>query len=50
MMQGFDHLQSKGVNRRFCEVWHCAVEVEGGKVPTRDWRLKRQILTSEGFQ
>ncbi len=28
----------------------CAVEVEGGKVPTRDWFLNLQILTSGGFQ
>jgi hypothetical protein len=25
------------------------VEVEGGKVPTRDWLLNLQILTSGGF-
>jgi hypothetical protein len=28
----------------------CAVEVEGGKVPTRDWLLNLQILTSGGYQ
>jgi hypothetical protein len=28
----------------------CGVEVEGGKVPTRDWFLNRQILTSGGFR
>jgi hypothetical protein len=28
----------------------CGVEVEGGKVPTRDWFLNLQILTSGGFQ
>jgi hypothetical protein len=27
----------------------CGVEVEGGKVPTRDWLLNLQILTSGGF-
>jgi hypothetical protein len=26
------------------------VEVEGGKVPTKDWFLNLQILTSGGFQ
>jgi hypothetical protein len=26
------------------------VEVEGGKVPTRDWLLNLQILTSGGFR
>jgi hypothetical protein len=29
---------------------HCGVEVEGGKVPTRDWLLNLQILTSGGFR
>jgi hypothetical protein len=28
----------------------CGVEVEGGKVPTRDWFLNLQILTSGGFR
>jgi len=28
----------------------CGVEVEGGTVPTRDWFLNLQILTSGGFQ
>jgi hypothetical protein len=28
----------------------CGVEVEGGKVPTRDWLLNLQILTSGGLQ
>jgi hypothetical protein len=28
----------------------CAVEVEGGTLPTRDWFLNLQILTSGGFQ
>ncbi|MCH8295756.1 PD40 domain-containing protein [Candidatus Poribacteria bacterium] len=28
----------------------CAVEVEDGKVPTKDWFLNLQILTSGGFQ
>jgi hypothetical protein len=29
---------------------HCGVEVEGGALPTRDWFLNLQILTSGGFQ
>jgi hypothetical protein len=28
----------------------CGVEVEGGKVPTCDWWLNLQILTSGGFR
>jgi hypothetical protein len=28
----------------------CGLEVEGGKVPTRDWFLNLQILTSGGFR
>jgi hypothetical protein len=28
----------------------CGVEVEGGRVPTADWMLNRQILTSGGFR
>src|SRR5499426_623173 len=28
----------------------CGVEVEGGRVPTADWMLNLQILTSGGFQ
>jgi hypothetical protein len=29
---------------------HCGVEVEGGTLPTNDWFLNLQILTSGGFQ
>jgi len=28
----------------------CGVDVEGGTIPTRDWFLNRQILTSGGVQ
>ena len=28
----------------------CGVEVEGGTLPTRDWFLNLQILTSGGFR
>jgi hypothetical protein len=36
-----------------CRAQHagqCGVEVEGGTVPTRDWLLNLQILTSGGFR
>jgi hypothetical protein len=36
--------------RRAQHAGHCGVEVEGGRVPTRDWFLNLQILTSGGFR
>jgi hypothetical protein len=36
--------------RRALHAGQCGVEVEGGKVPTRDWLLNLQILTSGGFR
>jgi len=36
--------------RRAKHPGQCGVEVEGGKVPTRDWLLNLQILTSGGFR
>jgi hypothetical protein len=36
--------------RRAQHAGRCGVEVEGGRVPTRDWFLNVQILTSEGFR
>ena len=36
--------------RRALQAGQCGVEVEGGKVPTRDWLLNLQILTSGGFR
>jgi hypothetical protein len=36
--------------RRAKHAGHCGVEVEGGTVPTRDWFLNLQILTSGGFR
>ena len=36
--------------RRATHGSHCGVEVEGGTLPTRDWCLNLQILTSGGFQ
>ena len=65
MMKGLQHEQgSKRVflnglailanlipyQRRAINAGKCAVEVEDGKVPTKDWFLNLQILTSGGFQ
>ena len=36
--------------RRAIHAGQCGVEVEGGQVPTRDWMLNLQILTSGGFR
>jgi len=36
--------------RRAQHAGHCGVEVEGGRVPTADWMLNLQILTSGGFR
>jgi hypothetical protein len=36
--------------RRAQHAGQCGVEVEGGTVPTQDWFLNLQILTSEGFR
>jgi hypothetical protein len=36
--------------RRAQHAGQCGVEVEGGRVPTRDWFLNIQILTSGGFR
>jgi hypothetical protein len=36
--------------RRALHAGQCGVEVEGGKVPTHDWLLNLQILTSGGFR
>ena len=36
--------------RRAKHAGQCGVEVEGGQVPTRDWLLNLQILTSGGFR
>jgi hypothetical protein len=36
--------------RRAKHAGQCGVEVEGGRVPTHDWFLNLQILTSGGFQ
>src|SRR6266496_2203621 len=36
--------------RRAMHAGLCGVEVEGGRVPTSDWMLNLQILTSRGYQ
>ncbi len=36
--------------RRAQHAGQCGVEVEGGRVPTPDWMLNLQILTSGGFR
>jgi hypothetical protein len=36
--------------RRAQHAGRCGVEVEGGRVPTRDWFLNVQILTSGRFR
>jgi hypothetical protein len=36
--------------RRVQHAGQCGVEVEGGRVPTADWFLNLQILTSGGFR
>jgi hypothetical protein len=35
--------------RRALNAGKCGVEVAGGRVPTSDWMLNLQILTSGGF-
>jgi hypothetical protein len=36
--------------RRALNAGTCGVEVEGGRLPTSDWMLNLQILTSGGYQ
>ena len=65
MMKGFHHPQGSQqpflnglallydlvpYQRRAKHAGQSGVEVEGGKVPTRDWLLNLQILTSGGFR
>jgi hypothetical protein len=48
---GLAHLYNLGpYQRRAQHAGQCGVEVEGGTVPTRDWFLNLQILTSGGFR
>jgi hypothetical protein len=65
MMQGFHHPTGhpqaflRGLahlyhlvpyQRRAQHAGQCGVAVEGGRVPTRDWCLNLQILTSGSFR
>jgi hypothetical protein len=50
-LRGLAHLYNLvPYQRRAQHAGQCGVEVEGGKVPTHDWVLNLQILTSGGFQ
>jgi hypothetical protein len=49
-LTGLAHLYSLiPYQRRALNAGKCGVEVEGGRVPTSDWMLNLQILTSGGF-
>jgi hypothetical protein len=50
-LRGLAHLYNLiPYQRRAIHAGQCGVEVEGGTVPTRDWLLNLQILTSGGFR
>ena len=50
-LRGLAHLYNLvPYHRRAQHAGRCGVEVEGGTVPTRDWFLNLQILTSGGFR
>jgi hypothetical protein len=50
-LRGLAHLYNLvPYQRRAKHGHHCGVEVEGGTLPTNDWFLNLQILTSGGFQ
>jgi hypothetical protein len=50
-LRGLAHLYNLvPYQRRAQHGGQCGVEVEGGTVPTRDWFLNLQILTSGGFR
>jgi hypothetical protein len=51
LLTGLAHLYNLvPYQRRAQHAGQCGVEVEGGTVPTRDWFLNLQILTSGGFR
>ena len=51
LLTGLAHLYNLvPYQRRAQHAGQCGVEVEGGKVPTHDWLLNLQILTSGGFR
>jgi len=50
-LRGLAHLYNLvPYQRRAQHAGQCGVEVEGGRVPTADWFLNLQILTSGGFR
>jgi len=50
-LRGLAHLYNLvPYQRRAQHADQCGVEVEGGRVPTTDWFLNLQILTSGGFR
>jgi hypothetical protein len=50
-LRGLAHLYNLvPYQRRAQHAGQCGVEVEGGRLPTRDWWLNLQILTSGGYQ
>ena len=50
-LTGLAHLYNlMPYQRRALHAGLCGVEVEGGRVPTSDWMLNLQILTSGGYQ
>jgi hypothetical protein len=50
-LRGLAHLYNLvPYQRRAQHAGQCGVEVAGGTVPTRDWFLNLQILTSGGFR
>ncbi len=51
LLTGLAHLYNLiPYQRRAKHAGQCGVEVEGGRLPTRDWLLNLQILTSGGFR
>ena len=51
LLTGLAHLYTLiPYQRRARNAGKCGVEVEGGRVPTSDWMLNLQILTSGGYQ
>ena len=50
-LTGLAHLYNlMPYQRRALHAGQCGVEVEGGRLPTHDWMLNLQILTSGGFR
>src|SRR2546421_4194162 len=51
LLTGLAHLYNLiPYQRRALHAGRCGVEVEGGRLPTSDWMLNLQILTSGGYQ